>query len=431
MVQSHESTHGQGRTRDASEDDKRARVRRAQHVRARGLANIGQVCLVSLTLLAVLYTLYFGAAIILPFVLALVLALVLGPAMRVLNDRLRIPKMVAALMLILVLFGVIGATGFAISVPASGWISKAPQSVPALLEKLSFLREPIRLVQHGIKQVQDLMGQGGDSEQERTGGSSQNAGSESRNAMEQPGGPGPSTMTVQQPPDLTGILGIGSSILQGGRAFLGQGFTLVLLLFFYLSWGDSLLRSFVEILPRFDEKRRAVTIVTEIEKNISRYLITISVMNLVVGMLAGLAVWLLGMPDPLLFGTVAFLLNYVPIIGPVIGVVIFFFVGVFTFSTIWQALIPAGVYLAIHVLEGETITPMLLARRFTLNPVMVISSLMFWDYLWGIPGALLSTPLLAVTKIVCDHIETLEPIGHLLGGNSAKAKGHERKRVVS
>ncbi len=205
----------------------------------------------------------------------------------------------------------------------------------------------------------------------------------------------------------------------------------MLLLFFYLSWGDSLLRSFVEILPHFDEKRRAVTIVTEIEKNISRYLVTISVMNLVVGMLAGLAVWLLRMPDPLLFGTVAFLLNYVPIIGPVIGVVIFFFVGVFTFSTIWQALIPAGVYLAIHVLEGETITPMLLARRFTLNPVMVISSLMFWDYLWGIPGALLSTPLLAVTKIVCDHIETLEPIGHLLGGNSAKAKGHERKRVVS
>jgi predicted PurR-regulated permease PerM len=431
MVQSHDSTHGQGRTRDASEDDKRARARRAQHVRVRGLANIGQVCLVILTLLAVLYTLYFAAAIILPFVLALVLALVLGPAMRVLNDRLRIPKMVAALMLILVLFGVIGATGFAISVPASGWISKAPQSVPALLEKLSFLREPIRLVQHGIKQVQNLMGQGGDSEQERTGGSGQNAGSESRNAMEQPGGPGPSTMTVQQPPDLSGILGIGSSILQGGRAFLGQGFTLVLLLFFYLSSGDSLLRSFVEILPHFDEKRRAVTIVTEIEKNISRYLVTISVMNLVVGMLAGLAVWLLGMPDPLLFGTVAFLLNYIPIIGPVIGVVIFFFVGVITFSTIWQALIPAGVYLAIHVLEGETITPMLLARRFTLNPVMVISSLMFWDYLWGIPGALLSTPLLAVTKIVCDHIETLEPIGHLLGGNSAKAKGHDRNRVVS
>jgi predicted PurR-regulated permease PerM len=162
--------------------------------------------------------------------------------------------------------------------------------------------------------------------------------------------------------------------------------------------------------------------VTEIENNISRYLLTITLMNALVGLFAGLAVWLLGMPDPLLFGTLAFLLNYIPIIGPVTGMVIFFFVGVFTFASIWQALLPAAIYLGIHVLEGETITPMLLARRFTLNPVMVISSLMFWDWLWGIPGALLSMPLLAVTKIVCDHIEWLMPLGHLLGGTSAKSK---------
>jgi predicted PurR-regulated permease PerM len=196
----------------------------------------------------------------------------------------------------------------------------------------------------------------------------------------------------------------------------------MLLLFFFLSSSDSLLRRFVEILPHFDDKRRAVSIVSDIEDNISRYLTTISAMNLLVGVLAGLAVWLLGMPDPLLFGTLAFLLNYIPIIGPLTGMTIFFFVGVFTFSTIWRALIPPGVYLAIHVLEGETITPMLLARRFTLNPVMVISSLMFWDWLWGIPGAFLSMPLLAVTKIVCDHIETLAPLGHILGGSGAKAK---------
>jgi predicted PurR-regulated permease PerM len=85
-----------------------------------------------------------------------------------------------------------------------------------------------------------------------------------------------------------------------------------------------------------------------------------------------------------------------------------------------QALLPAGIYLGIHILEGEMITPMLLARRFTLNPVMVISSLIFWDWLWGVPGALLSTPLLAVFKIVCDHIEVLAPLGHLIGGTSGK-----------
>jgi predicted PurR-regulated permease PerM len=229
---------------------------------------------------------------------------------------------------------------------------------------------------------------------------------------------GKPVVAVKQPSDISShVLGIGSTVLAGGRAFLGQGFTVMLLLFFFLASSESLLRRFVEILPRFDDKRRAVSIVSEIEDSISQYLLTISMMNALVGLLNGVAVWLLGMPDPLLFATVAFLLNYVPVLGPATGVVIFFFVGVFSFPSIWQAFMPAAIYLGIHILEGETITPMLLALRFTLNPVVVISSLMFWDWLWGIPGALLSTPLLAVTKIVCDHIEVLTPLGHLLGAS--------------
>jgi predicted PurR-regulated permease PerM len=387
----------------SSEEEERIKVRRAQKVLERSSTSIGQVCLIILTMLAVLYTLFFAAAIILPFVLALVLALVLGPAMRLLNRRLRIPRMIAALLLIVALFSVVGAMGYALSVPASGWIAKAPQSLPALVDKLRFLERPIQLMQHGVQQLQNLMSQSGDQP-------------DAQNAP-RPGPAAPQSSNVGG-----SLMGIGSSVLQGGRAFLGEGFTLMLLLFFFLASSDTLLRRFFEILPHLDEKRRAVSIVTEIENNISRYLLTITLMNALVGLFAGLAVWLLGMPDPLLFGTLAFLLNYIPIIGPVTGMVIFFFVGVFTFPSIWQAFIPAGIYLGIHVLEGETITPMLLASRFTLNPVMVISSLMFWDWLWGIPGALLSMPLLAVTKIVCDHIEWLMPLGHLLGGSSAKSK---------
>jgi predicted PurR-regulated permease PerM len=387
----------------SSEEEERIKVRRAQKVLERSSTSIGQVCLIILTMLAVLYTLFFAAAIILPFVLALVLALVLGPAMRLLNRRLRIPRMIAALLLIVALFSVVGAMGYALSVPASGWIAKAPQSLPALVDKLRFLERPIQLMQHGVQQLQNLMSQSGDQP-------------DAQNAP-RPGPAAPQSSNVGG-----SLMGIGSSVLQGGRAFLGEGFTLMLLLFFFLASSDALLRRFIEILPHLDEKRRAVSIVTEIENNISRYLLTITLMNALVGLFAGLAVWLLGMPDPLLFGTLAFLLNYIPIIGPVTGMVIFFFVGVFTFPSIWQAFIPAGIYLGIHVLEGETITPMLLASRFTLNPVMVISSLMFWDWLWGIPGALLSMPLLAVTKIVCDHIERLMPLGHLLGGSSAKSK---------
>jgi predicted PurR-regulated permease PerM len=385
-----------GLAQASAEDEERAKVRKAQEVLERTSPSVGQVCLIILTLLAILYTLYFAAGIILPFVLALVLAMVLGPAMGLINRRLHVPRIVAALLLIIALFSVVGALGYALSVPASAWIAKAPQSLPALMDKLRFLRRPIQLVEQGVQQLQSAMSQTEEA------------------PVEQP------VVTVKQPSDVgSHILGIGSTVLAGGRAFLGQGFTVMLLLFFFLASSESLLRRFVEILPHFDDKRRAVSIVTEIEENISQYLLTISMMNALVGLLNGGVVWLLGMPDPLLFGTLAFLLNYIPILGPLTGVVIFFFVGLFTFPSIWQAFIPAAIYLGIHILEGETITPMLLARRFTLNPVMVISSLMFWDWLWGIPGALLSTPLLAVTKIVCDHIEVLTPLGHLLGGSAA------------
>jgi predicted PurR-regulated permease PerM len=215
-----------------------------------------------------------------------------------------------------------------------------------------------------------------------------------------------------------GMGGVGLSVLTGTRAFLGQVFTLMIMLYFFLADGDSLLRRFVEILPGLQEKKRTVQIATEVRRNISGYLVTITMMNVLVGLANGISIWAFGLPDPLLWGTVAFLLNYIPILGPLTGMVVFFFVGLFTFSGVAWALAPAGVYLLIHLLEGETITPMLLARRFTLNPLLVIASLMFWDWLWGITGALLAVPLLAVTKIVCDHIEVLTPLGHLLGAEA-------------
>src|ERR1700733_5595896 len=147
----------------SAEDEERTKVRKAQEVMGRTSASVGQVCLIILTLLAILYTLYFAAGIILPFVLALILTMVLGPAMRLLSRRLHIPRMIAALLLIIALFSFVGASGYALSVPASAWIAKAPQSLPALMDKLNFLRRPIQLMEQGVQQLQNAMSQ---SEQE-------------------------------------------------------------------------------------------------------------------------------------------------------------------------------------------------------------------------------------------------------------------------
>jgi predicted PurR-regulated permease PerM len=139
-------------------------------------------------------------------------------------------------------------------------------------------------------------------------------------------------------------------------------------------------------------------------------------MNVAVGIATGSAMWLMGVGDPILWGTVAFLLNYVPIVGPTLGVVIFLLAGLLTIDSFWQALLPAALYLGIHLIEGETLTPMLLAKRFTLNPVLVIMSLVFWFWMWGIPGAILSMPMLAVAKIICDRVRPLAAFGHFLSG---------------
>jgi predicted PurR-regulated permease PerM len=187
-------------------------------------------------------------------------------------------------------------------------------------------------------------------------------------------------------------------------------------LFFLLVSGDTFLRRLVEILPRFKDKRQAVHISQQIEADISAYLLTITIMNLAVGAATGILAAACGLGDPLLWGTVAFLLNYVPILGPTIAVVTFVFAGLLSFDTLWSAFLPGGVYLLIHIIEGETITPMLLARRFTINPVLVILAVVFWYWMWGVPGAILAMPMLAITKIICDRIQPLAAFGHFIEG---------------
>jgi predicted PurR-regulated permease PerM len=125
--------------------------------------------------------------------------------------------------------------------------------------------------------------------------------------------------------------------------------------------GDIFLHRLVEILPHFSSKRQVVEISRQIEQDISAYLVTITIMNAAVGIVMALAVWVTGVGDPILWGTVAFLLNYVPILGTALGVLIFLLAGLLTIDTLWQALLPAALYVGLHLIEGQTLTPMLLA----------------------------------------------------------------------
>jgi predicted PurR-regulated permease PerM len=337
------------------------------------------IMLTGIFVLLVLYTLYVTAEIAIPLTFALLLKLLLQPGMRLLG-RLRLPQALSALLLIALLFGLVGGGAYMLAGPAASWAQKAPQSLPRLEQRLSLLKQPIDRLRQSMQQVEKL--------------------------AQAPGAP--PAVTLQGP-------SLADYLFSGTRRLLsGLGLT-VLLLFFLLASGDLFMRRLVEILPSFRDKKQAVAISHEVESNISGYLVTITIMNLLVGTAATLSMWAIGLPDPLLWGALAFVLNYVLILGPLTGICLFFLVGLLTFDTLWQALLPPAAYLAIHLVEGEWVTPMLVARRFTLNPVLVIGSLIFWNWMWGIPGALLAVPMLAVVKIVCDRVGPLAPIGHFLG----------------
>jgi predicted PurR-regulated permease PerM len=340
---------------------------------------LNTVFLGGVLLLATLAAFYAAAEIMLPSVLAFVLSLVFQPVLRAL-ERVCLPRVVASLVIVLLLVSLFVVLGLLLSAPLAGWIAQLPDTLPRLQARLRFLNAPMLSLQHAVEQFRNLA----------------------------PGSVSPAI--VVQGPSLP------ERLLAAIRAVAGGAFTTMLVLFFALTSGDLFLRRLVEILPGFKEKRQAVDISQQIQEDLSAFLATITLMNASVGVVTGIVMWLCGLGSPLLWGTLAFLLNFVPILGPTAGVMLFLVAGLVTIEPLWVALLPAALYLLIHIVEGETVTPMLLAAKFTVNPVLVILGVIFWYWMWGVPGAILATPMLAITKIICDRIEGLKPVGHFIGG---------------
>jgi predicted PurR-regulated permease PerM len=343
--------------------------------------NINTVFLGGLFVLALLWGCAAAAEIIVPIVVAFMLKLALQPLTGRL-DRLRVPRPAAALLIIIMLVGIFAGVGVALSGPAGNWANELSAEIPKLQEKINSWRAPMKPIQN-IFHGADSLAVGADSK----------------------------TVTVAMEGSRPS-----EKFLTGTRNFLGSVFEMLLVLFFMLISGDLFLRRLVEVLPRFKDKKQAINISNQIESDIAAYLITITFMNAAVGIATACVMHFCGIRDPMLWGIVAFLLNYIPIAGPLVGIALFTGVGLISDGGLGNELLPAMLYLAIHLVEGEAVTPLLLARHFTLNPFLVILALVFWYWLWGIPGALLSTPMLAIFKIICDRIEALKPFGHFIEG---------------
>jgi predicted PurR-regulated permease PerM len=341
--------------------------------------DVRHVSLVILALLGVLYTLHFAAAFFLPIVLAVLLNLLLSPMVRLLRASLRLPEPLGAGIVIVVLLGVLVFGAYRLTPVASAWIARAPESLATLQQRIQPLRRPVEKVTEAAEQVEQATDMDKKTPQVEIKG-----------------------------PSLT------KQVFGGTTALLSAGMVVIFLTYFLLASGELFLQKLVAVLPQLKDKKTAVRIVRETESQVSVYLVATTLINIGVGVATGVALGLLGMPNPVLWGVIAAVLNFVPYVGGLVNTVILALAAFLSFEDTGQALMMPIVFTIINILEGNLITPWILGRRMRLNTVAVFIGLVFWWYLWGIPGAILAVPMMATLKIACDHIGFLAPLGEFL-----------------
>jgi len=341
---------------------------------------IPRVALNGLFVLAVFYTLYFARDVLLPLVLAAMLTLVLTPVMRVLA-AMRIPKPIGAALVVAALLGTLIAGASLLIQPATEWMAKAPGTLTMLEEKLRTFKRSVEQVHKAAEKVEEIA-------------TPENA------SKARPAPPPKPTLT--------------SRMLGGAQKVLLVAAPTVVLLYFLLATGDLFLRKLVKVMPTLADKKRAVAVARSIQDEMAIYLFTITCINAGLGLATGVVMHLLGMPNPALWGVMVALLNYLPYLGPLIGLVVLGSVAALTFESLAQTLAVPLAFFALTILEGQILMPWITGRRLTLNPVVVFLSMLFWGWLWGVIGMLLAVPIAMVLRIVCDHVAWLKPFGEFL-----------------
>jgi len=335
-----------------------------------------------LVIIATFYTLYFARAFFLPVTFGLLLNLLLSPFVRTLK-RARIPYPIGAAIVVLSIVAVVAVGGYFLAEPAQEWVTKAPQSVAAANVKLRKLRRPMEQVTKSADQMARAA----------TTGSST---------------PRVQEVTLAGPTLMDRVVGASETFLAGALETL-------VLLYFLLASGDLFLQKLTKMLPEFRDKKKAVAIARETETSISMYLTTVALINVCEGGVVALVMWALGMPNPVLWGVLVLFLEFIPYLGALVMVGVLTLAALSTFDGIGHTIAVPASYLAINLLQAYLVTPLLLGKRLTLNPVAILMGLILWWEIWGVAGAFIAVPLLATFKILCDHIETLAPVGEFLG----------------
>ncbi len=337
--------------------------------------------LVVLATLAVAYTLWAAQDVLLPVLLGMFFALVANPFIRVLK-KLFVPRFVAALIVVVGGIAGAGALGSQLIVPASDWFRDVPQELRQLAPKL---RQWVKPMNDANLAAQNIA--------RAAGGESAKRVQVVRTQVDDP-----------------------YKVLTATPRLLASVLAVVLLTFFFLVYGENLQRQAIALLPGRQKKKFSVDLMHSIERELSRYVLTISVINAVVGLVYAGILYALDIPlqEALLWGTLVAILNFAPYVGPLIGMALMLLVGFVSYSEPWLSVLPALIFLGLHTLEGQIVTPIVLGRRMALSPLILILALMLFGWLWGIVGLLLAVPLLVCVKLVLARVQGWEGWARLM-----------------
>jgi len=327
--------------------------------------SLAQVSVIGIFLLLLGVVLFFSRALLLPVFAAAVISTTLGPFMKR-CARFGIPRWAAAFLIVVCVVAAAAAAITLLAAPVSDWIRQAPQIGIQVKEKFSFLEGPLA----AFHQLRASLG------------------SDDANFVKMESG-----LSDFLAPAMTYVTPAASGILI-------FSVTLVFLLI-----GQVQLRNFVvSLMPSREAKLRCLKIANDIEFNLERYLFTVTAINLVLGCIVGLGAWLIGLPHPEVFGVLAAILNYIPYIGPATMVVVLFCVGIVVFPSLGHALAAPAAFVGLTTLEGQIVTPTVVGRRLTLNPLAIFLMIAFWAWLWGPLGAFLAIPLSIVGLVTVSHL---------------------------
>lgn len=339
-------------------------------------SKVATACLVVLTVLAVMTALYIARAVLLPLTVAVVLSLVLRPAVAALR-RFGVPSFVGATLLFALMLGA-GAFGvMTLREPAQALLAEAPRTLDSVKERLQGYMQP-------LKELQD-------------------AGVEMDRLTKTPGETEPVAVRLEQP-------ALSGEVLNTTGEYVA-GITITLALwYFLLVSGDRFLEKTVTLAPTFRGKREVVVTVREIEARIGRYLGAITLVNAGLGVAVAIGLWVIDFPNPLLWGVIAMLLNYLPFAGLAIGTALMAFTGLATFESLSHAMLAPAIYLGANFIEQNLITPLILGRSIDLNPVVILLAALLGGWLWGVMGMFLAVPLLIIARVICESVEPLNPV---------------------